>query len=688
MSPKVKPTSKAGQGRSQPGFLDRAWVAPSALLILTALIYARSLAVPIHNWDDHIYFFRDERLNRLTAENLWRILTQPFFANFHPITTLTLAFDRAVWGTRVPGFHVTQLAFYAGGILGLYFLFARILGRRAEAFVTAAIFAAHTIHVESVAWLASRKDVVCLFFYAFALLAYVGYADSTKRRWRPYALSVVLAGAAMLSKGYAVIMPAVLFAYDLCFAGRITRRHFIDKVPYVALAAAATLLTIHAQGKESALVQVTLSGADRALRLAEIFAQYAARTLLPVHLSAIYTSGIAPAAGLMSLLGALLALALLVGFFALRRRIPAAAFGMALYVLPLATVMNVFFTLQIWMTDRYLLFPTIGSSLAIVAIAASLYLKRGATMSASARVLRKGLAVAALLVVGLYSALTVARIGVWTSDVNLWSDVLRKQQHLGGSGPVTADELGNLDNRSVVNPGPLISLRQAYDAMGDTAEAGRIRSVVDRVRGRGGVVNEMKFAQEDLTAGRYEDALRRLKPIAEGQTWFAPLALFRMSLAEEGMGNAEASRRTMRRAIELYRAHGQALTDAYFEVGTTEYLRRDFQKAAEWYRLAYQESPREANAALHLGLALEEIGKRPEALELYKKIVTGDLIISPQSKFAIADVYLQMGVATQRLGRPQEALAYFEEALRRSPNHPKRKAILDQIAALRAAPAP
>jgi tetratricopeptide (TPR) repeat protein len=122
------------------------------------------------------------------------------------------------------------------------------------------------------------------------------------------------------------------------------------------------------------------------------------------------------------------------------------------------------------------------------------------------------------------------------------------------------------------------------------------------------------------------------------------------------------------------------------EAGTTEYLRRDFSKAAEWYRLAYRESPTDAEAALHLGLALEEIGNRAEAIHLYEKIVAGDLIVSPASKIAISDVYLQMGVATEKLGRPQEAIGYFEEALRRSPNHPKRKVILDQIAALRAAP--
>ena len=100
---------------------------PAALALFTFLLWARSLAVPIHEWDDSVYLFRDARLEAFTWEHVRLILTQAFYANFHPLTTLTYAFDRAVWGTWVPGFHITQLAFYVGGVLGLYFLFVRLL---------------------------------------------------------------------------------------------------------------------------------------------------------------------------------------------------------------------------------------------------------------------------------------------------------------------------------------------------------------------------------------------------------------------------------------------------------------------------------------------------------------------------------------------------------------------------------
>jgi tetratricopeptide (TPR) repeat protein len=150
------------------------------------------------------------------------------------------------------------------------------------------------------------------------------------------------------------------------------------------------------------------------------------------------------------------------------------------------------------------------------------------------------------------------------------------------------------------------------------------------------------------------------------------------------MGDEEASRQTIRRGIERYHKSGQPATDGLIHIGTAAFRHGDFRQAVEWYGLAQQESPREAKAAFHLGRALEESGDVPKAMQLYKQIVGGELRLLPDAQFTVLDVYLQMGVAAQRIGNRQEAAGYFEEVLRRSPNHPKRDAILAQIKSLRA----
>jgi tetratricopeptide (TPR) repeat protein len=689
MSRPGKPTAGEGRKGVRGSILDRAWVAPVALLALTVLAYARSLGVPILGWDDDVYLFRDVRLAPLTAESLWKILTQPFFANFHPVTTLTFALDRALYGTWVPGFHITQLAFYLAGVAVVYFLFQRLLDWRAGALAAAALFAVHPVHVESVAWLASRKDVVCLVFYTAALLAYVEYARSEGRRaWGAYAAALLLSAAAMLSKGYAVILPAAFVAYDLCFAGRITRRRVLDKIPFAAVAAWAVLLTVRAQDRDSALVRQAFAVGDRLWQLAKVFAQYVAHTLVPVRLSAFYTSGVNGVVDAGAVLGAILLVALVAAFLALRRSRPEIAFGIALFLLPLATVMNMFFTLRIWMADRYLFLPTIGSSLALVALAAPRASRKGGPRGAPRRGASTGriLAAVALIAVALYAALTVARIGVWTSRVSLWSDTLRAELRLGGSGPVTAADLARAPSLRAVEGGPLGALAEAYEAEGNAAEAAAVRALTEQAGAQGDVSGELAAAQQDIDAGRYDDAMRRLRPLAEGTSWIAPQATILIGALEDRRGNAEASSSAFQRAIEQYREQGQPASEALLAIGTTLFLKRDYARALQYYTRAYRESPDDAKAAFHLGRALEESGDLAGALRLYERIARGELPILPQSGFTVADVLLQTAAVESRLGRDQDAIRDFGDVLRRAPNHPQRAGIEAEIARLRTLP--
>ena len=679
-TPKVKRRSEA--------FLELPWVAPAAVALFTALLWARSLAVPLHEWDDSVYLFRDARLEHLTWENIRRILTQPFYANFHPVTTLTYAFDRAVWGTSIAGFHVTQLFFYVGGVLGLYFLFARLLGSRPAALAAASLYAANAIHVESVAWLASRKDVVCLFFYAPALLAYIRYAEGGGGRGRgvplPYALSWILAAAAMLSKGYAVILPAAFLAYDFCFTGRITRRNLIDKIPFAILSAGVVYLTLHAQDRDSALLQSTMDVSRRAALLAKVFALYVGKALLPVGLSAFYTIA-ADTSGATPLLGAFLAVALLVGFFRIRARAPAAAFGIALYLLPLATVMNVFFRLRIWIADRYLFLPTVGSSLALVSLALLLFrLEPGPNRGGRRGPLRRAAAALALTAIALYSALTNSRIDVWASRVRLWSDTVRKEVHLGGVGPVTAEELGRVANLRAAASTPIVALARAYEMTGNAAEGARITALLSGGPGQGGVESEMTLAQQDLKDGRPAEAVRRLQPIASGGSWLAPIATMWIGVAEGRLGHADAGRQTILRGVDLYRKTGQPATDGLLSVGGMEFNSGNYAEAGTWYALAARESPRDGTPAFYVARCLEEQRKFDEAMALYRRIAGGELPILAGTPLTLYDVYVQMGSIEQKRGHPKEAIAFAEEALRRTPDASKQAEVRKWIEGLRA----
>jgi tetratricopeptide (TPR) repeat protein len=655
------------------------WFPPAALAALTLVVWARTFAVPVLGWDDDTYLYRDARLAEPSVANVGRILTEPYFANYHPVTTLTYAFDRAVYDRWAPGFHATQLAFYLVGVLLLYYLFRAILGSGGAAFAAAAIYSVHALHVEPVAWLAQRKDVVCLAFYAGAILAYVRYAKVAggegAGRWRFYTASLALAALAMLSKGYAVILPGVFVAYDLCFAERFERRNIWDKLPFVALALAVTAFTLLSQGKDTALVDVRITPLQRYWVLLKIFASYVGRTLLPVRLSAKYIVGGEWLSWWVGAAGLVLAGGAAAGFWLLRRRLPPVAFGIALFVMPLGTVMNAFWTLRIWMTDRYLFFPTVGSALALAGCGVAIWRAR-----ASSPGHRGAIAGVATGTVALYAALSVARIGVWTDPVLLWSDTLRKQMSTGGSGPLTAGELHRLVKRTgrkleIVDTQAYAALGDAYRRAGKVGKADALVGGLTKKADAGETDVDIQLARRAIAAGRHDEAIAILKPMVDGGTWLAPNALQMTGEALAARGDVEGAREAYTRALELYLESGRQGADAVFALANLDYKACRFADAAKGYSIVLEAEPESARARFFLAASLCETGSAKKGYVLYEQVLARAKR-DPAGAPSLADIHTMMGKAAQeKLGRPADAVRHFEEVLRLVPDHPERTAI-------------
>jgi tetratricopeptide (TPR) repeat protein len=655
---------------------------------MTFALYARSVNSPLSYYDDDLYLLEDPRIQELSFGNLWPILTGSFAANYHPVTTLTYAADRAIWGGWLPGFHLTQLAFYSAGIVLLYLLFWTVLGSRPAAFAAAGTYAAHTIHVEAVAWLAQRKDTVCLVFYVASILAYLRHAAEKERPRRYYGASLALAAAAMLSKGYAVVLPAVFIAYDLCFRTRFRARQILDKLPFVALAAAVTALTFLAQDKHSALLgagEFGMAPLDRFVILAKVFAVYVGRSLLPVRLSVLYIVNTEWLSGWVGLLGIALGLGAFAGFLVLRRKSPGAAFGLALFVLPLSTVMNVFWTLRTWINDRYLFFPTIGSTLAFAA--GGLWLYRNEDVPRSFR--RWAIPAAAAGTIALYAALTVSRIGVWDSPVCLWSDAVRKQLGLRGSGPLAVCEL---EGQRLSDLTPLMRLQEAYMLEGRHEDANAIMEALGEVPEDLKRGNELPFAKREIDAGRYDDAIRILRPVVELGRWRAAEAWAWIGKAHLGKGESQEARLACEKAVDLGRKSGRKgareMVGAMIELGTIEFKARRFQRAAEWYRRSRGEAaPNNPRPVFNLALALEKLGQHEEAYRLCEEALQLEGRVPATIIFDFSDVHLEAGILAEKLGGTEEAVRHFEDALRISPEHPQREGILAKIRNLRGGPA-
>ncbi len=690
MTPQKQKNKKFSAQRPQASLQDRAaswlaagpWRGAALLAVFTWLLWSRTLGFGLHYWDDSVYLFQDPRLDGLTLSHFWAVLSRPFFANYHPVTTLTYFFDRAVWGQWLPGYRLTHLLFYSAGVALTYEFFRRVLGDRPWALFGAALFSAHAVHVEPVAWLACRKDIVCLLFYAAALLAYERYAaraDSAEENagpwpWRDYLSVSLFTCLALGAKGYAVILPAAFLARDLCFSPRISRRHWLDKMPLLALAVWLGLMTVWAQDDSSALLKdmsvlggLTFPG--RLEVLLKIFALYAGRSLAPLYLNATYlvsSQGWYP--GWVALLGLALFAALFAGFFLLRRRSPAAAYALALFGLPLATTMNTFFTLRIWMADRYLFLPTLGSCL-LLALAGKALREKWPGRGGSGRPAK-----AAFAVLALYCGLTALRTNVWSSLVLLRSDSLRKNSNLlPGDGPVTAEEfLARAKGRqvSVAFLDSVGALAVAYEKEGNPGEAYALRGILKQA-GQGGT----GAASGALEAGRPLDAIALFTAVVEKDEWEAPEAAKGIGDAYSKMAQPENARRWYRRSFGLHKKRGLSGAPPLVGEMALEFNLKNYARALEILGHLQKEAPGDPRGYFFEGRALEELGRPGEA---YKKYELTERL--PDSAFrdtqlTPADVQRQLGSTAQKLGRMDEMRKHFSRSLRLNPNDPQRAAI-------------
>ncbi len=656
---------------------SHAWLAPAVLVAFTLLLWARTVRLPLLYWDDSVYLFGDLRLGAPTLSNIRAILTEPFFANYHPITTLTFLWDRFIWKTWIPGFHLTQLLFYAGGVVLAYVFFFSVVRNRLWALIGAALFSAHALHVEPVAWLASRKDVVCLFFSAASLCLYAYYArlresstGDSPGLWPSY-LAVLLALALALgSKGYAAALPLIFIAYDGCFSRRFRWRLVLDKLPLIALALALTIATFQAQDKTSALVKNPdlihpLGVLERSALLLKIFCLYVGRSILPVHLSSTYVvAGEGWMPEWVALLGLLILGALVCGFFMVRKTQPALPFAFALFVFPLLTTLNTFFTLRIWMADRYVLLSTLGSVLAMAALGAWLSERMG---TGSLKVLPS----AAVILLLVYAGLAFSRMRIWGSASLLHSDAIRSNfAVLSGDGVLTAGEIAE-NTRGEQLPETMQDLLERLSvALQHEGKTEQSRQVTELLVNSG--YSGLGIGIAELKRGNLDKAIENFEAEVGRGEWYSGRAAKLIGDAYVRKGRPEKARAWYQQAVSLYRKQWQSPREAMLAEGDLEFSLRNLPRALEIFQLMSRESPDDPLGPFCAGRTLGAMGKTAEAFSQYELAAAMPVESFKDRLLNLADVHRQMGILAQKMGDYPAAIRHLEQSLSLNPDGPQR----------------
>jgi protein O-mannosyl-transferase len=389
------------------------------LVAATVAVYARVTSFAFINYDDSGYV-RDNTnvLDGLTPEGVAWAFTTTCQANWHPLTWLSLQLDASLGGSSPRVYHTTNIVLHAVGALLLFLLFERMTGSPWRSALVAALFAVHPLHVESVAWVAERKDVLSTVFGLLACHAWLGALERPGLKNR--ALAVAAYAATLLAKPMLVSLPILLLLFDVWPLRRAEplRRLVVEKAPLFVLAAASCIVTVIVQSRGGAmrsLTQYPLSA--RAGNAAVSYVLYLAKAIWPTRLSIYYPY---PYEGLRAweIGGALLVLAV-VTFLCVRARAgaPYLLVGWLWYLVTLVPVIGIVQVGSQAMADRYTYIPLIGP-FAMLAFGLPDLAQRAALRAP--RVLAALPAAAALAVVVALAAAARRQAGYWRDSVTLF----------------------------------------------------------------------------------------------------------------------------------------------------------------------------------------------------------------------------------------------------------------------------
>jgi len=407
-----------------------------ALTLATLLVYAQTFRYSFVAYDDDHYVYRNATvIAGLTRAGIAWAFTTFFYANWHPLTWLSYMLDASVFGMDAGWFHAENVALHIGSSILLFLALQRMTRQPLRCAMVAGIFALHPLHVESVAWISERKDVLSTFLEMAALLLYCRFVES-----RTVGRYLAVAGAFALSimaKPMVVTFPFLLLLLDFWPLQRIGwpprraqwRAPLLEKIPLLILSAIASVLTFLAQRNFGAVEGLQrLPVPERLANAALGYLTYIGQAIWPVSLGVLYprTSPNLP----MALLAAFALFAITAAAFRFARSRPYILTGWLWYTGMLVPVIGLIQVGEQSTADRYSYLPLAGLCIAIVWTAGDWLNRRPGLQPLAAGI--SGIALIALAVGAHRQA------GYWQNGHTLFAHTIA----VTGPNPVMRNELG------------------------------------------------------------------------------------------------------------------------------------------------------------------------------------------------------------------------------------------------------
>jgi tetratricopeptide (TPR) repeat protein len=668
-------------------------ISAAALAGLAFFAFSPALRCGFVNFDDPTYVTQNEHvLAGMSVDGVRWAFTTCSEANWHPLTWLSLQLDGSLWkqsegGPDAVGFHLTNILVHSANAALLFLALRTLSGCFWRSMAVSLLFAVHPLRVESVAWVAERKDVLCAFFGLLALWAYGWYVQAPSIR--RYILVLVPFGLSLMAKSMMVTLPCLFLVLDgwplARWPGRSAWQLVREKLPLFVFSAGSSVITVYAQSGHGAVISpIVIPPLIRAENAVLSFGVYLLKTVWPANLAVFYPHRGLSDLGLEThqiLLAGLALVVLTAAVVAFRNKAPYLMTGWLWY---LGTLVPVIGLVQVGgqaYADRYTYFPQVGILIALCWGAADL--ARGWPRSA----LSVGAAVAVVLAVVSWRQQSFWRTSVtlWEHDVNCtagyppvvppvvlnnYGVALQEQGELTQAiGLFRAALDGNANDRQAC-----LNLGVALHKQGRLDEAAaQFKSLckIDPNSAEPRVLLGDVLCQQQ----RFEEAERQYKEairIEPGST----AALCNLGRAELAMDRPEVAEASYRAALEV----NPNLAAAHYGLGSALVRRNKLAEAIAEFREAIRFEPRFGPSHNNLGDALERNGDLQSAAEQYEEATR----LSP----GLAMTWYNLGRSRGRLGRVVESAECMEKAVALEPRSSEFRialaGALDGLAAMQA----
>jgi tetratricopeptide (TPR) repeat protein len=619
-------------------------------LVLGSILYYPTTAFEfLLNFDDDQLILNNPQLQGLTFLKLKEIFTEAVFGLYHPVTTLSWAIEYSLFGLDPYYFHLNNIVLHLINAILVFYFIQKLLKNKLVALFCSLLFIIHPMHVENVAWLSSRKDLVYTFFFLLGLIQYLRYKQRSKVS--AIFLTSLFFILSLFSKSNAVVFPAVLLLIDLHFDKKVDFKSVVSKVPFFLLSALFVYITIHTQSEEGFIkdFEGTYNWINRIFMAFYSPVYYLFKLIIPIHLfpKNLYPQEVNGFLPFQYYLGlpALILLAVSVWLQQKSRRIW--ILGLGFFLIIILPVLKIIPTGNDLVSNRYVYLPYLG-----------LYMIWGSYLFQAKN---KWLKILSVLLVLFFLFQSYNYQSVYKNSYSTWSAVIESAKNTPEGKAMALNERGQT----------LMKQEKYKAAYQDISKALKLNPNLYRGLLNRAIIYDME--------GKYEAALADLNlALKEDSSSVDARKLRGMVYAKSGQ--AEQALIDLTRALEL----DNSVAELYNNRGIANSMLKNFSQAKKDFDRALRLSPNNLEfmtnkARLHLKIEefkqaiafYETINKKNSSLETSIPLAIAYLKNNEEQKAkqllnkykSNAQVSASIGQALLNEGYSQMSIFYFNQAM-------------------------